>query len=100
MLIQALCDYYDILAKDGKILSDGYSKVNIHYLVCLTAEGKIDQIIPYQDKLVSKLANGKIKEKWVPRVEEMPQRTEKPGIDSNIIEHRPLYIFGLNLDKG
>lgn len=28
----------------------------------------------------------------------MPQRTEKPGIDSNIVEHRPLYIFGLNLD--
>lgn len=100
MLIQALCDYYDILAKDEKILPDGYSKVNIHYLVCLTAEGEIDQIIPYQDKLVSKSANGKIKEKWLPKVEEMPQRTEKPGIDSNIIEHRPLYIFGLNLDKG
>ena len=29
----------------------------------------------------------------------MPQRTEKPGIDANIAEHRPLYIFGLNLDK-
>ena len=28
----------------------------------------------------------------------MPQRTEKTGIDSNIIEHRPLYIFGLNMD--
>lgn len=30
----------------------------------------------------------------------MPQRTEKPGIDSNIIEHRPLYLFGLNYIKG
>ncbi len=100
MLIQALCDYYDILAKDEEILPDGYSKVNIHYLVCLTAEGKIDQIVAYQVKVVSKSANGKIKEKWLPKVEEMPQRTEKPGIDSNIIEHRPLYIFGLNLDKG
>ena len=29
----------------------------------------------------------------------MPKRTEKPGIDANIIEHRPLYLFGLNCDK-
>jgi primosomal replication protein N len=29
----------------------------------------------------------------------MPQRTEKPGIDANIAEHRPLYLFGLNLEK-
>ena len=28
----------------------------------------------------------------------MPQRTEKPGIDANIVEHRPLYLFGLNMD--
>jgi CRISPR-associated protein Csd1 len=30
----------------------------------------------------------------------MMKRTEKSTIDSNYIEHRPLYIFGLNLEKG
>lgn len=98
MLIKALSDYYDILAADGKILPDGYSKVNVNYLIGLTAEGKIEKIIDCQEKSLSKAANGKVKEKWVPRVEEMPQRTEKPGIDSNIVEHRPLYIFGLNME--
>lgn len=29
----------------------------------------------------------------------MPERTEKSGIEANISEHRPLYIFGLNRDK-
>lgn len=29
----------------------------------------------------------------------MPKRTEKSGIEANISEHRPLYIFGLNRDK-
>ncbi len=29
----------------------------------------------------------------------MPARTEKTGIEANIAEHRPLYLFGLNLDK-
>ena len=30
MLIKALCDYYDILSKDGKVLPEGYSNVKIH----------------------------------------------------------------------
>lgn len=98
MLIKALCDYYDMLAAEGKVLPAGYSKVKIHYLVCLTLEGKIDKIINYQDKEEIKNAKGQIKVKWVPKDVVMPQRTEKPGIDSNIIEHRPLYIFGLNLE--
>lgn len=98
MLIQALCDYYDILADDGKILPDGYSNVNVHYMICLTAEGKIDEILNWQVKELVPSGKGKVKEKWKPRFEEMPQRTEKPGIDSNIVEHRPLYIFGLNLE--
>lgn len=99
MLIKALNDYYDILATAGKILPAGYSKVNIHYLIGLTPEGKIGEIIDCQEKLQKKSANGKIKEMWVPSTEKMPQRTEKPGIDSNIVEHRPLYIFGLNMEE-
>lgn len=98
MLIKALCDYYDMLAENGKVLPAGYSNVKIHYLICLTPEGKMDEIINYQKKEEIQNAKGQIKEKWMPRDVVMPQRTEKPGIDSNIIEHRPLYIFGLNLE--
>lgn len=100
MLIKALCDYYDVLSRDGKVLPEGYSKVKIHYLICLTPEGKIDGIIPWQKEEMILSKNGKGKVKLVPRMEVMPQRTEKPGIDANIIEHRPLYIFGLNYDGG
>ena len=67
-------------------------------MICLNAEGKIEEILNCQEKIQNKTDKGKIKEKWIPRIEEMPQRTEKPGIDSNIVEHRPLYIFGLNWD--
>ena len=45
MLIKALCDYYDILSQEGKVLPEGYSKVKIHYLISLTADGKMDEII-------------------------------------------------------
>lgn len=96
MLIKALCDYYDILAVKGSVLPAGYSKVNIHYKISLTEDGKIDEIINCQ-KQESDKSGKKIKENPIEMV--MPQRTEKPGIDANIVEHRPLYIFGLNLDK-
>ena len=100
MLIKALCDYYDVLSGDGKVLPEGYSKVKIHYLICLTPEGKIDEVIPWQKEELILSKNGKAKVKLVPKMEVMPQRTEKPGIDANMIEHRPLYIFGLNYDGG
>ncbi|MCI9471161.1 MAG: type I-C CRISPR-associated protein Cas8c/Csd1 [Lachnospiraceae bacterium] len=100
MLIHALCAYYDILARAEKVLPEGYSNVKIHYLVSLTEDGHIDDIINFQRREVQKAAKGKVKEVFIPRDTVMPKRTEKPGIESNIIEHRALYIFGLNLDKG
>lgn len=97
MLIKALCDYYEILAKTNRVLPSGYSNVKIHYLISLTPEGKIDRLIDYQKKEITEGTKGKTKEKLVPRILLMPKRTEKPGIDANIVEHRPLYLFGLNL---
>ena len=99
MLIQALSDYYDTLAEAGKVLPQGYSNVKIHQCICLTPEGQIDAIIDLQISEQISTAKGKIKERLVPRNELMPQRTEKSAIDANIIEHRPLYLFGLNYDK-
>lgn len=96
MLIQALCDYYDILAEEGKLLPEEYSEVNIQYLICLNAGGGIDKILDIQRRETITRTKGKIQERLVPKTAVMPRRTEKPGIDSNIIEHRPLYLFGLN----
>lgn len=99
MLIKALCDYYDVLAAEGKVLPEEYSNVTVHYLVCLTPDGKIDKIINWQNIERIPAPKGKIKEKYVPREIVMPRRTEKSGIDANIIEHRALYIFGLNYEN-
>lgn len=91
MLIKGLCDYYDVLQLEGKVLPEGYSNVPIKYKVALTEDGTIKEIIPYQTK---------VEDKYVAIIEKMPKRTEKPGIESNIIEHRPVYIFGLNYEDG
>ena len=100
MLIHALCNYYDILARIGEVLPEGYSCVKIQYVISLTEEGKIDGIFPHQKTEIIKGVKGKSKEVWVPKIERMPQRTEKPGIEANVIEHRPLYLFGLNYVDG
>lgn len=97
MLIQGLCDYYDLLEKKEKLPPKGYSPVNISYLVCLTPEGKIDEIINRQKTIQVPSGKDKTKDKLVPVSMFLPKRTQKPGIDSNVIEHRPLYLFGLNL---
>lgn len=98
MLIKALCDYYDELSKEGKILPEGYSRVNIHFKVCLSPEGKIANMIRCNEGDKNENAKEKKKEKLLSQEMVMPERTEKSGIEANIIEHRPTYIFGLNLD--
>ena len=100
MLISALCSYYDVLAGQGRVLPDGYSNVKIHFLVALTPDGRIDDIIDWQRRADVMAANGKSKLVISPRVAVMMKRSEKPGIDGNVIEHRPLYIFGLNFADG
>lgn len=97
MLISALCDYYDVLAQKGLVLPDGYSGVGIHALISLTEDGEVESIVDCQETEITTVKN-KPKERKVPNPVMLPKRTEKTAIDANIIEHRPLYIFGLNYD--
>lgn len=98
MLISALCDYYDVLAKKGLVLPDGYSGVGIHALIALTEDGAVDSIVDCQETEIYTVKD-KPKERKVPKTVMLPKRTEKTAIDANIIEHRPRYIFGLTYDS-
>lgn len=99
MLIKALCDYYDLLASQGKVNKDGYSTVGLSYLVALTPDGQIADIIDIRIKKEIPAKKDTVKIVYNPLPVALPLRTQKPGIDLNIIEHRSLYIFGLNYDK-
>lgn len=97
MLIQALCQYYDMNTEE---VSDGVPKyfenVEISHKIFLTPEGKISSI---QDIRETVGIDGKKKPVVKKKTLILPMRSQKPGIDLNIAEHRPLYIFGLNYDK-
>ena len=79
MLINALCDYYRELEKQGKVVPEGYSRQSVHYLISLMPEGKIDGIIDWQISENVLQKNGKVKEVPRPRSILLPLRTEKPG---------------------
>lgn len=99
MLIRALVDYYDILKSGGEIVSEEYSRVNIHRLVSLTPEGRIAGIIDARRDMETAEVHGKVKLRRVPKEMILPRRTDFTGIKANAIEHRPMYIFGLDYDK-
>lgn len=99
MLIKALCDYAD--AQDSRdALPKGYAKQDIHYRIQLSPDGEIIGINDARKETLVKGKNGKEKSVLKPSSIILPERTQKPGIESNYIEHRPLYIFGLNYNDG
>jgi len=99
VLIKALNEYYDFLAKNNKVLPKGFSKADINYLICLSPNGNVDRIIDYtidSEKIDKK---GKVKTIKIPRSEMFPKQEQFSGIKANIVDYRALYIFGLNFDK-
>ena len=100
MFVEMLCEYYDELEKQGKIIKDGYSKIKVDYSICLSADGEIDNIIDLRKEEIIKNKNGKEKIIKTPKEILVPYRTQKSVISSNIIEERAAYIFGLKNDDG
>lgn len=102
MLISALCEYNQRRkenADETDKLPVGYGKQAVSFKVLLTPDGKIAEILDFREKIEIPQKNGKVKTVLKPREIPLPERTQKPGIDCNYIEHRPLYLFGLNYEK-
>ena len=96
MLIKALNEYYDILARNDKVCKDGFSRQDITHMVMLRKDGTISDIINVEQE--SEL-DGKGKTKLQPISVILHKRTEKRGVDSSIIEHKGERIFGLKYEK-
>ena len=95
MPIAALSEYYEFQKRTGRLqTTDAYSSVKISYLICLTPEGTLADILCH--KKTVELGNGKTKD--ISTAEIFPRRIEIPAIRANVIEHRPAYIFGLYYD--
>ncbi len=96
MLIKALCDYAD---KQEVSVSEEFTQQDVHYDIVLSPEGELLEIVDIKVPEFIKMKNGKEKTVYNPKKVTLPKRTQKTCIDSNYIEHRPYYIFGLAYDK-
>ena len=46
MILQALAQYYEDLAKKGKIARPGWAKTKISYALCINENGELEQVVP------------------------------------------------------
>ena len=47
MILQALTQYYEALAKRGEIAAPGWAKAKISYALCLDGQGGLEQVHQY-----------------------------------------------------
>lgn len=81
MLIKALNEYYDILARNDKVCKDGFSRQNITHMIMLRKDGTVSDIINVEQESEP---DSKGKTKLQPISVVLPERTQKPGIDGNM----------------
>ena len=77
MLIRSLCDYYDIQSARGEAASDIMSEQPVHWMVMLTSDGRVADIIDKRIEESVPQKNGKVKIVKKPIVVSLPKRTQK-----------------------
>lgn len=95
MLINALCQYYDLLAGQHVLPTEGWMSVDVDCKICIDDEGKITDVVDIRKEVEVTQKGGKVARKKVSSQVLMPKRTEKSAVDVSFIEHRSKYIFGL-----
>ena len=95
MILQALCEYYDILATDDEcdIPQEGYSNAKISYALNISKEGELKSIISL--KVPTEKGN-----KEIYRMMTVPEQVKRAsGIEPNFLCDNSKYIFGISKDK-
>ncbi len=93
MILQALCNYYDALAKRGDITPPGWSMVKVSFALNLDEQGNLHEIFP-----MKVMADGGKKE--VPQSVQVPEQVKKAsGVVSNFLCDNSSYFLGID-NKG
>lgn len=102
MLIKALCDYAEkqqASSSQNASVPEYYRPQKISYRIVLSPEGKLLDILPQQHLETYYDKKGKEKQKDVPDTIYLPMRNKPSIVQAYYLDHRPLYIFGLNYVK-
>ena len=90
MILQALVDYYEDLAAQGKIARPGWAKAKVSWALELGENGELMDVLP----LRSPSADGK---KMLPQEMDLPAPVKRTvGIAANFLWDNSTYILGLD----
>ncbi len=93
MILQALAQYYEDLAKQGKIARPGWARTKISYALCINESGELEQVIPLLEATEGK--------KPQPQQFDLPApvgRTSTKTV-SNFLWDNADYLLGVNTKK-
>ncbi|MBQ9493481.1 MAG: type I-C CRISPR-associated protein Cas8c/Csd1, partial [Oscillibacter sp.] len=92
MILQALNQYYEDLARAGKIARPGWAKAKISYALCINHNGELEQVVP--------LLTDTGKKKPLPREFDLPAPVKRTvGIAANFLWDNSAYLLGAD-NKG
>ena len=90
MILQALVDYYEQLAAQGKIARPGWAKVKVSWALEIDGDGTLLDVLPLRHP-------GKDGKKMVPQEMELPAPIVKASaVRSNFLWDNSSYILGLD----
>lgn len=90
MILQSLTEYYEALAKKGKIARPGWGKVKVSFALILDGDGKLTRILP----LSTPTPDGK---KSLPQELKLPAPvTRTVGISPNFLWDNSAYLLGFD----
>ena len=91
MILQALTDYYHLLEQEGKIAAPGWGPVKVSFALCLSQDGRVEQVLPLQ----TEQRRGK-KTIMGPQEIILPASVKKTsGKKSNFLFENAHYMLGL-----
>lgn len=89
MILQALTQYYEDLAAQGRIARPGWAKTKINYALCINERGELEQVIPLLEEKEGK--------KPQPQQFDLPAPVKRTvGIASNFLWDNSGYLLGID----
>lgn len=92
MILQALTDYYEILAEKKQVTRQGWCQAKVSFALNLNEDGSLKGVIPLKEEK----ERGK-KKIWVPQIKEVPQMVSRSsGVSANFLCDNSKYMLGVD----
>lgn len=98
MLISALCNYYDTLAKSGRLEEKGFTNQDVSYMIFLNPDGSVADIIDYFDEITVETKKGTTTKKVKKKIR-VPVHPVSTSVKAYLLDYRGEYIFGYEKKK-